>query len=170
MQKKKPQPLRQILLQSFGDDGQLQLWAVAVCHLREPLLQSLAGILQGKVQNRTLPGRKAEKRLPHAHPVGHLQNEKGLADLWRAGEEISPRRQQSFNDRGTKRKSRFHQLRHGHHPHLAKLLVRFFKSWYTIRACKRGRLLPIWCNRWNRGSRFFFSCHSHLPYSARSSR
>ena len=72
MQKKKPQPLRQILLQGFGDDGQLQLWAVAVCHLREPLLQALAGILQGKVQNRTLPGGKAEKGFSHAHLVGHL--------------------------------------------------------------------------------------------------
>ena len=39
-----------------------------------------------------------------------------------------------------------------------------------ICACKRGRLLPIWCNRWIRGSRFFFSFHSRLPCSARSSR
>ena len=105
-----------------------------------------------------------------AAAIGHLQNEKGLADLRRAGEEVSPRRQQSVDDRRADAKACFHQLRHGHDLDLSKLLVRFFNLCYTVCACKRGRLLPIWCNRWNRGSRFFFSCHSHLPCSARSSR
>ena len=96
------------------------------------------------------------------------KDEKGLADLRRAGEEVSPRRQQSFNDRGTKRKARFHQLRHGHGLNFPKPLVRFFNVCYTVCACKRGRLLPIWCNRWIWGSRFFILPHGHLRCSARS--
>ena len=143
---------------------------VLLRHLRQALLQSLISVLQGKVQNRPLPGRKAKEGRSHAHLIGHLQDEKGLADLRRTGEEVSPRRQQSVDDRRADAKACFHQLRHGHDLDLSKLLVRFFNLCYTDCACKRRRLLPIWCNRWNRGSRFFFSCHSHLPYSARSSR
>ena len=164
------QPFRQAFVQCFGKDGEDQVLAVSFCHLRQTLLQSLISVLQGKIQNRTLPGGKAEKGLSHAHLIGHLQDEKGLADLRRAGEEVSPRRQQPVDDRGTDAEARFHQLRHGHDLDLSKLLVRFLNVCYTICACKRGRLLPIWCNRWNRGSRFFFSCHSHLLCSARSSR
>ena len=164
------QPFRQAFVQCFGKDGEDQVLAVLLRHLCQTLLQSLIGILQGKIQNRTLPRRKAEEGRSHAHLIGHLQDEKGLADLRRTGEEVCPRRQQSVDDRWADAKACFHQLRHGHGLNFPKPLVRFFNVCYTVCACKRGRLLPIWCNRWNRSSRFFFSCHSHLPCSARSSR
>ena len=164
------QALNQAIIQGFRENREAQVLAVLFRHLCQTLLQSLVSILQGKVQNRTLPGRKAKEGRSHAHLIGHLQDEKGLADLRRAGEEVSPCRQQSVDDCRADAKACFHQLRHGHDLDLSKLLVRFLNVCYTVCACKRGRLLPIWCNRWNRGSRFFFSCHSHLPCSARSSR
>ena len=100
--------------------------AVLLRHLRQSLLQSLISVLQSKVQNCPLPGREAEKLLSHAHLIGHLQDEKGLTNFWRTGEEIRPRRQQSVDDRRTDGKTCFHQLRHGHDLNFPKPLVRCF--------------------------------------------
>ena len=131
-------------------------------------MQSLVGVLQSQIQNGTLPGREAQERFAHAHLIGHLQDKKGLSDFRRASEDVCPRWQQVFNDKWPGWEIGFHEFGHGKDAHFSKPLVCSLKSCYTICACKRGRLLPIWCDRWIRGSRFFILPHGRLRCFARS--
>ena len=97
---KQLQLIFQTVADLFGTSGKVEFFcAVHPEHSEHPILQPLVVILQRQIEDGAFPDRIIPQRLPGADVVSKLGNQKGLANLGRACQEIGSGVEQTVDDR-----------------------------------------------------------------------